>query len=70
MYEGIVSIFREIEDPRRGNAIVYDLVEVLVISILAILCGVEYFTKMELLGREREMWLRTFLKLEHGDTVA
>jgi len=66
MYEGIISIFREISDPRKGNAIVYDLVEVLVISILAILCGAKYFTEMELFGHEREKWLRTFLKLEHG----
>jgi predicted transposase YbfD/YdcC len=66
MYEGIVSIFRGIADPRKGNAIIYDLVEVLIISILAILCGAEYFTEMELFGREREAWLRTFLKLEHG----
>jgi len=66
MYEGIVSIFRGIPDPRKGNAILHDLVEVLIISILAILCGVEYFTDMELFGIERESWLRTFLKLEHG----
>jgi predicted transposase YbfD/YdcC len=66
MYEGMVSIFREIADPRRGNGIRYDLVEVLIISILAILCGAEHFTEMELFGRERETWLRKFLKLEHG----
>lgn len=66
MYEGIISIFREIPDPRKGNAIVYDLVEVLVISILAILCGAEYFTEMELFGIERKEWLQKFLKLEYG----
>ena len=66
MYEGIVSIFKDIPDPRRGNAIVYDLAEVLIISILAILCGAEYFTEMELFGREKKAWLRKFLKLEHG----
>ena len=66
MYEGIVNIFREIRDPRKGNAIQYDLVEVLIISILAILCGAEYFTEMELFGHEREEWLRTFLELEYG----
>jgi predicted transposase YbfD/YdcC len=66
MYEGIVSIFKEIPDPRRGNAIVYDLVEVLVIAILAILCGAEHFTQMEIFGLERERWLKTFLKLQHG----
>ena len=64
IYEGIVNIFRGIEDPRRGNAIVYDLVEVLIIAVLAILCGMEHYVEMEMFGREREEWLREFLKLD------
>jgi predicted transposase YbfD/YdcC len=66
MYEGLMGIFREIPDPRKGNAILHNLAEVLIISMLAILCGAEHFTEMELFGREREKWLRKFLKLEHG----
>ena len=66
MYNGIVSIFRELNDPRKGNAIIYDLTETLVIAVLAILCGMESFVEMEMFGRERENWLRKFLKLEHG----
>jgi predicted transposase YbfD/YdcC len=66
MYNGIVSIFRELNDPRKGNAIIYDLAETLVIAVLAILCGMENFVEMEIFGREREDWLRKFLKLEHG----
>ena len=66
MYQGIVNIFREMDDPRRGNAIIYDLAETLVISVLAILCGMESFVEMEMFGKERESWLRKFLKLEHG----
>ena len=66
MYQGIVNIFREINDPRRGNAIIYDLAETLVIAVLAILCGMESFVEMEMFGNERESWLRKFLKLERG----
>ena len=66
MYEGVVSIFRKIEDPRRGNAIDYDLVEVLIIAVLAILCGAQYFTQMEAFGLDNIKWLKTFLKLEKG----
>jgi len=66
MYQGMVAIFREIPDPRKGNAIIHDLTETLVIAVLAILCGMESFVEMEMFGREREKWLRKFLKLEHG----
>ena len=37
MYEGIVTIFRKIADPRKGNAIDHDLVEVLIIAILSVI---------------------------------
>ena len=66
MYNGIVSIFRELNDPRKGNAIIFDLAKTLVIAVLTILCGMENFVKMQMLGRERENWLRKFLKLGHG----
>ena len=66
MYEGIVSLFRKIPDPRKGNGIQHDLTEVLIIAILAIICGAEWFTQMELFGREKWDWLKTFLRLDHG----
>ena len=56
MYNGIVSIFRELNDLRKGNAIIYDLTETLVIAVLVILCGMESFVEMEMFGRELENW--------------
>ena len=53
MYEGIVNIFRQIDDPRSGNAIDHDLAEVLTIAIISIICGAEYFTQMEVFGLEQ-----------------
>jgi predicted transposase YbfD/YdcC len=66
MYEGIVNIFRKIEDPRKGNAICHDLIETLIIAILAIICGAKTFTEIELFGKEKKEWLNKFLKLKHG----
>jgi len=66
MSRSLVEILGDIEDPRRGNAIRYDLVEVLVIALLATLCDCSRFTEMELFGIEREEWLRGFLTLENG----
>jgi len=62
----LVDIFRDIPDPRSGNAIKHMLDEILAIAILAILCDCTKFTEMELFGQEREEWLRTFLTLENG----
>ena len=62
----LIGIFRNLPDPRSGNAIRHRLDEILTIAILAILCDCAKFTEMELFGEEREEWLRTFLTLEHG----
>lgn len=66
MFDGIVNIFREIPDPRRGNAIRYDLTEILIIAILAIVSGMQSFTEIEMFGLERHEWLQTFLTLKNG----
>jgi predicted transposase YbfD/YdcC len=66
MSGGLIEIFKDIPDPRRGNGIRHKLDEVLSIAILAILCDCIRFTEMELFGLEREEWLRTFLSLENG----
>jgi predicted transposase YbfD/YdcC len=66
MGSALIEIFRDIPDPRRGNAIRHRLDEILIIAILAVLCDCVKFTEMELFGQEREEWLRTFLELENG----
>ena len=66
MSRSLVEIVGDIEDPRRGNAIRHNLVEVLTIALLAAICDYTRFTEMELFGQEREEWLRSFLALENG----
>ena len=66
MSKGILEIKREISNPRKGNAILHKLDEILTIAILAIICDYTQFTEMELFGIEQEEWLRSFLTLEHG----
>lgn len=66
MASGTIEIFKEIPDPRSGNALKYKLEEILTIAVLAVLCDCSQFTEMELFGIEQEEWLKTFLSLEHG----
>lgn len=66
MSRSLTEIAGDIEDPRKGNAIRHNLVEVLTIALLAALCDCTRFTEMELFGLEREEWLKSFLVLENG----
>lgn len=58
-----LSIIRDFRD---GPAQKHLLVEVLTISVCAMLAGAESFVDMERFGKAKEAWFRGFLKLEYG----
>ena len=62
----LLSIFQDVEDPRRGNAKRHDLNEMLVVALLSMLTGARTCVDIEDFGCAAEPWLRTFMKLEHG----
>jgi predicted transposase YbfD/YdcC len=57
--------FRRLEDPRAANAR-HPLLEVLVISLAAVICGAASCSEIAEFGRSKEELLRLFLVLEHG----
>jgi len=64
--EGFESCFEDLEDPRTGNAGLHDLLEMLFIALCTVLSGGQSAVDMAMFAREKETFLREFLKLEHG----
>lgn len=64
--EGIRRCFAGVQDPRVVGRCDHLLIEILTISILAVLCGADDWTDIELFGKVREDWLRRFLELPGG----
>jgi hypothetical protein len=64
--EGFESCFEDLEDPRTGNAGPHDLLEMLFIALCTVLSGGQSAVDMAMFAREKETFLREFLKLEHG----
>ena len=62
----LVVLLSELEDPRVGNGVRHDLVEVMVIVICAIFSEVEGFKDMATWAAVKEPWLKRFLRLENG----
>jgi predicted transposase YbfD/YdcC len=58
--------FGKISDPRIGNATRHKLLDILVIAILAVICGADGWSDVELFGKSKKKWLQTFLELPHG----
>jgi predicted transposase YbfD/YdcC len=63
---GLISILREVPDPRVDRTKDHELTDILVIALCTILCGGESFYDMEEFGEVRLDWLKGFLKLENG----
>ena len=64
--QNISHLFEGVEDPRISNATRHDLNDMLIIGLMTIICGGEGCIDMAVFGREKEDFLRQFLKLDHG----
>jgi predicted transposase YbfD/YdcC len=63
---GLLRVFSELEDPRMDRTKRHTLPDILAIAICATICGADDWSKMELFGRCKEKWFRTFLDLPNG----
>lgn len=62
----LITIFREMPDPRRGNAQRHELLDILTIALVASVCGAESCVDFAEFAEDREQLLREFLSLENG----
>lgn len=62
----LMEVLEGIEDNRRNNSIMYPLHEVLIIMLLAVICGATSYAKVEMFGKSKREWLEKFLELEYG----
>lgn len=58
--------FSGITDVRDVRGRLHSLLDILTISILAIICGADEFVEMEEFGKSKESFLRNFLSLKNG----
>jgi len=64
--ESPLHYFSGMKDPRINRTKAHLLEDIIVIAILSVICGAETWNDMEDFGTEKEIWLRTFLKLPEG----
>jgi predicted transposase YbfD/YdcC len=62
----LMQHFEELADPRTGNAKAHIFLEILIIAILAVICGADGWSDVELFGKTKKKWLKTFLQLPKG----
>ena len=62
----LLTIFSQVDDPRRDLGKEHDLNDILLIGIISVICGADSWNEMEQYGLEKEAFLKTFLKLDNG----
>lgn len=64
----LLEHFSALPDPRRKNHIhkKHKLLDIVIIAVLATICGAENWVDMETFGKSREAWLKEFLSLPNG----
>ena len=56
----LMEVLDGIEDTRRARSVMYPLHKILIIMLLAIICGATSYAKIELLEKKKKEWLGTF----------
>ena len=60
------TYFSSIEDPREQHKIKHELIDILVLSIIAIICGANEYKEIVIFGKAKESFLKQFLSLPNG----
>lgn len=62
----LIENFSDCQDPRRDLGKDHLLIDIIVIGILAVICGANDFVGMAEFGLDKQDWLKTFLALPNG----
>ena len=64
--EAIEEHFSKVSDPRVERTKEHKLIDLIAIAICAVICGAEGWVDIELFGKSKLPWLKTFLELPNG----
>ena len=62
----LIECFEGLPDPRIDRTRVHKLTDILVIGLCSLLTGGEGFSDMEVFGKVKQQWLKSFLELPEG----
>jgi predicted transposase YbfD/YdcC len=62
----IESYFGDLPDPRDGANIRHPLINLITITLCAVICGADNWVDVEMFGQAKQTWFSQFLDLRHG----
>ena len=62
----LLRLFRDMPDRRVIGKVSHQLHDIMVITVCAVICGLEHWTQIEDFAKANEQWFRSFLVLPNG----
>jgi predicted transposase YbfD/YdcC len=62
----LLEHFQSLEDPRAENLLEHKLLDIIGLTICAVICGADTWVDIEEYGKAKEKWLKEFLELSNG----
>jgi predicted transposase YbfD/YdcC len=62
----LITHFSNVTDIRSKQGRRHALIDIITIAIIGVICGADDWVSIELVGKAKKKWLRTFLDLRHG----
>jgi predicted transposase YbfD/YdcC len=62
----ILTIFEQLVDPRMDRTKLHLLEDIVMLTMMAVICGADSYTEIYEFGIAKQAWLKTFLKLANG----
>jgi predicted transposase YbfD/YdcC len=70
----LLEHFKNLEDPRAEHLLEHQLLDIIGLTICAVICGADSWVDIEHYGKAKQAWLKRFLQLTNGipshDTIA
>ena len=70
----LLEHFQTLEDPRAEHLLEHQLLDIIGLTICAVICGADSWVDIEQYGQSKQAWLTTFLSLSNGipshDTIS
>ncbi len=64
--EKLLDLFDNLEGPRREKCKKHLLLDIIAISVCGVICGADSWNEIEVYGKIKYHWLKTFLELPNG----
>ena len=64
--KNIAGCFSEVTDPRIERSKRHKLLDIILLAICGVICGADSWVDIEMFGRAKKRWLKTFLELPNG----